>query len=87
MGHPLNPHTMMSMSLEVDRINQIQFLYPGERQALICHMQQERKKLQQRRVNSKDNTENINRLKKEIHGDKKQKKMDKSKGSLIDVKI
>ncbi len=92
MNQPLNPNTLLPMSLEVDRINQIQFQAPGEQQANLIQQMKEKKQLKQRRVNSKEETESA-KIRDDGTTDKNTKNAENkagkknSKGSLIDFKI
>ena len=92
MGHQFNPHNLLSMSLEVDRINQISHLHPGERQALLIQQQKKRIKREQEKIDSRDEAENNGVNQQGSHpqktaeeGDKKASEQDR--GAHLDIKI
>ena len=92
MGHQFNPHNLLSMSLEVDRINQISHLHPAERQALLMQQQKKRIKREQEKIDSRDKAENKGVNQQGSHPEKtasenKKQSPEKDRGSHLDVKI
>ncbi|MFW5984695.1 MAG: hypothetical protein ACOCQ1_00315 [Halanaerobiaceae bacterium] len=91
MGHQFNPHNLLSMSLEVDRINQIKHLYPAEQQGLVLQREKKKMRLKQKRINEKDKPEG-GRVRNQSQSDQEAAvsedvKFDEDKGSNIDIKI
>ena len=91
MGQHFNPQNLLAASLEVDRINQISQLSPGEKQAILFQERNKKRRLEQSRVESKEETSG---LMVDEQTDDNQKKSqtnrnlpDDNKGNNLDIKI
>ena len=59
MTNPLNPNTLLPMSLEVDKIQQIKQLYAMEKQSLIARQRDAKNEKLQTKVNAKDESDSV----------------------------
>ena len=59
MTNPLNPNTLLPMSLEVDKIQQIKQLHAMEKQSLIARQRDAKNEKLQTKVNAKDESDSV----------------------------
>lgn len=57
MTAPMNPNTLLPMSLQVDKIQQAKQLHPAQQQGLVSQQLEQQKQEQKNRVNANQETE------------------------------
>lgn len=101
MSDPINPNTLIPMSLEVERIAEIRKVQDSNNQNMLSQMQENTDKKKNKTVKQKDKSENRTINKDGEHSNPRQgqerenqdKKDDtnetsaKSKGHFVDIKI
>lgn len=58
MSNPLNPNTLLPMSLQVDKMEQTRLLQPGQQQGHLAQQMKAEDREKENRVNPHEKTEN-----------------------------
>lgn len=100
MSDPINPNTLVPMSLEVERIENIRQVHSSNEQKMLAQNKQKEDKKKEKSVNKKEKSENLiidkedeKKQKQEKDNqdedkdEKQENKNNKQKGSVIDVRI
>ncbi len=103
MTEPLNPNTLLPMSLQVDKMEQTRLLHSAQQHGFLAQQMDTENKEKQNRIDSKEETENVkieddnqeqNQKHKREMNEREEGKKDNSKdrnrdgkGLYIDIKI